>query len=562
MKPNLITSACLLALTPLAQAFIPEPPPRPAGPGGQPPEKAIISCQDQAEFSLCQVSRGNRIENGYCEFTPDRQYFACNPKSPGPRPGSGKEQEETSTEPDPTTANFSLTSPVMTDGGDLPGTYTCDGNSISPPVSWQGAPAQTTNFALLMDHQAPDGENHWYWIDYDIPAGINAIASGELLGTLGTNSVNGLNEYTPPCSQGPGDKAYTFTLYALSDHANLGDPTAADRDTLLTAIEDITLASASLTVSYTRDLDSNSGTESSTNGNISPGACQRISDSVTASGFSDVVVSCDENYAYITSDTYPDHDLMNGITGTNEQIPVPALNYAAPIKLAPQLANSPTTIDAAVGVAVNGVPIYDYSAQGELDIYNYDPNSDTLVLGQLDNCGGHAGRGDDYHYHASPNCMIEAMPDKADDTIIGWGYDGYPLYGNNNPDGSVIQNGALDVCNGQPDTSYGYRYHTSEAPPYIIQCLVGEVDTSILPRVSPLNGDNTGARANLTPPQGGVDNLSHVIGQDGSRTMSYDYRGQNYYVTYRPSTSSANCYDFEQKTVSNGGEIETGTYCR
>ena len=96
---------------------------------------------------------------------------------------------------------------------------------------------------------------------------------------------------------------------------------------------------------------------------------------------------------------------MNGITGTNEQIPVPATNYAAPIKLVPQLASVITTIDAAVGVAVNGVPIYDYSSQGELDLYNYNANNDTLVTGQLDNCGGHAGRGDDYHYHVTPTFL-------------------------------------------------------------------------------------------------------------------------------------------------------------
>ena len=75
------------------------------------------------------------------------------------------------------------------------------------------------------------------------------------------------------------------------------------------------------------------------------------------------------------------------------------MNYAAPVKLAPTMAAAPTTIDAALGVAINGVPIYDYSAAGELDINNYDAKVDTVVLGQLDNCGGHTGRGDDYHYH-------------------------------------------------------------------------------------------------------------------------------------------------------------------
>lgn len=324
-----------------------------------------------------------------------------------------------------------------------------------------------------------------------------------------------------------------------------------DRLALLAAIENVTLESVELSVVYERETTTDSS------------RCEIIQNSISEAGFTDSVeVTCDDEFAYIASDTYPDHDLMNGITGTNEQMPVPATNYAAPIILSPQLADSLTTIDAALGVAVNGVPIYDYSSQGELDVYNYDAGSDTVLLGQLDNCGGHAGRGDDYHYHAAPDCMISAMANVADDTILGWGYDGYPIYGDNNPDGSVIANGGLEVCNGQADDDFGYRYHTSSEPPYIVQCLVGEVETSLLPRVSPLSSDNPAARADLRPPSGGVENLTHTIASDGTRSMTYTYSGDNYYVTYSPSSTQSDCYDFEQKTVSNGGIIETGTFCR
>lgn len=56
---------------------------------------------------------------------------------------------------------------------------------------------------------------------------------------------------------------------------------------------------------------------------------------------------------------------MTGIVGTNEQLPVPA-EYSAPIILTPKLGDTPLTRDAALGVAVNGVPIYDYTAGGEM----------------------------------------------------------------------------------------------------------------------------------------------------------------------------------------------------
>ncbi len=289
-------------------------------------------------------------------------------------------------------------------------------------------------------------------------------------------------------------------------------------------------------------------------------ACHAIKTSVSTAGFDNVTVTCDKSYAYVQSNTYPEHDLMNGITGTNEQIPVPAENYAAPIRLQPKFADTVTTIDAAVGVAVNGVPIYDYSAQGELDPNRYDAKKDTILLGQLDNCGGHAGRGDDYHYHAKPTCMIDAIAQANDSTILGWGYDGFPLYGDNNPDGSEIKANVLGVCNGQADSDFGYRYHTSKEAPYIIQCLVGEVDTRILPRVSPLAGASI--RSDLRPARGGVDNLKHSQSADGTRTLSYTYKGSEYYSKYTPSNSRPNCFDFEQKTISNGGVLETGTFCR
>ena len=458
------------------------------------------------------------------------------------------------------TSNLSLSSSAMNSGASLPITYTCDGEGISPPLNWSGAPEGTSEYALVMHHVPGPGDTHWYWVMYNIDQNTAALAADENAGILGSNSVNDLNEYAPPCSQGSGVKSYTFTLYALSQSPDLSNVANVDRDNLLNAISGITLDSVELSVNYER---SSTSTDTDTETEIGTGNCEAIKLSVSNAGFNNSVgVTCDDEYAYIASDTYPDHDLMNGITGTNEQIPVPATNYAAPIKLDPQLASVLTTIDAAVGVAVNGVPIYDYSAQGALDIYSYDANSDTLALGQLDTCGGHAGRGDDYHYHASPNCMIDSMTNVSDATVIGWGYDGYPLYGDNNPDGSAINVNDLDVCNGQLDDTYGYRYHTSTQAPYIIQCLVGEVNTAILPRVSPLSGDTTGARAELTPPAGGVTNLIHSIANDGTRTMSYSHNNNNYYVTYSPSATESDCYDFEQKTVSNSGIIETGTFCR
>lgn len=51
---------------------------------GKPPQQAIESCFSKEENSSCSFQGPNFtvhaiLEKGFCEFTPDKQYFACNP---------------------------------------------------------------------------------------------------------------------------------------------------------------------------------------------------------------------------------------------------------------------------------------------------------------------------------------------------------------------------------------------------------------------------------------------------------------------------------------------------
>lgn len=290
--------------------------------------------------------------------------------------------------------------------------------------------------------------------------------------------------------------------------------------------------------------------------------CTAVTDSIIAAGFGDkVTVTCDAKYAYLVSDTYPAHPTMTGITGTNDQVPVPAPGYTSPIALAPVKAAKVTSIDAALGVAVNGVPIYDYTSQGISDPAVYDPKADTKLTGELDMCGGHAGRGDDYHYHAAPTCMMAAMKNPGPAAILGWGFDGYPIYGNLNPDGSTIAAGELDVCNAKADATFGFRYHTSDAHPYITQCLVGEVDLTKAPRVAPLTSSAGGGKPPGNKPPGGVTNLTLVEASDGTRTMTYKYANKTYTINYKPA-ATATCWDFTEASFSTGGATTQTTYCR
>ena len=107
-----------------------------------------------------------------------------------------------------------------------------------------------------MHHEASPTDIHWYWVLYNIPATIQSLsknASG--IGTTGTNSVNERAEYAPPCSQGPGIKSYIFTIYALSEYPNINlAPEVVNRDSLLNAIQGITLSNACMKVYYSRKI--------------------------------------------------------------------------------------------------------------------------------------------------------------------------------------------------------------------------------------------------------------------------------------------------------------------
>ena len=150
--------------------------------------------------------------------------------------------------------NFVLRSSEVVDGGALPRDYTCDGSSATLPLEWSGAPTGAKGFAVVMHHIPPEVTAHWYWIVYNIPPNITSLPKDvKGIGTLGNNSVNGKTEYTPPCSKGPGTKIYTYTVYALSAEPHFTVPASkVNRDVLLAAIKDRTLASAQLNVTYSR----------------------------------------------------------------------------------------------------------------------------------------------------------------------------------------------------------------------------------------------------------------------------------------------------------------------
>ena len=195
----------------------------------------------------------------------------------------------------------------------------------------------------------------------------------------------------------------------------------------------------------------------------------------------------------------PDHALMLGITATNQQFPVPH-DYTHSFPLIPRPAATPIpTEPGPIGVAVNGIPIFDPSTQGPVQATTGKPVS-AAEAGELDTCGGHAGRGDDYHYHIAPKCLIDQLGAKAVEEVrrpIGFANDGYPILALGWFDPAARIEDKLDPCRGATDVEGRYFYNVQPEGDFaVLNCFsgtpTGRSGDKTAMRPSPEGGDYTG----------------------------------------------------------------------
>lgn len=152
--------------------------------------------------------------------------------------------------------SLNLTSSAFTHGGEIPTKYTCEGEDLSPELSWSGAPSGTKSFAMIVDDpDAPDPMApkmvYVHWVLHNIPANVtslpeNATKSGLPAGTVQGMTDFGKQKYGGPCPP-IGAHRYFFKLYALDTELNLSAPSKPD---LLAAIEGHILAETQLMGTY------------------------------------------------------------------------------------------------------------------------------------------------------------------------------------------------------------------------------------------------------------------------------------------------------------------------
>lgn len=140
--------------------------------------------------------------------------------------------------------------------GTIPQRYTCDGEDLSPSLSWSEPPAGTQSLILICDDpDAPSGT--WtHWVLFNIPAMARSLPEGipadplvEGAGTHGANSWRHLG-YGGPCPPEGSAHRYQFQLYALDISLDL-EP-GASRSEVAKAMKDHVLAEGQLLGRYSR----------------------------------------------------------------------------------------------------------------------------------------------------------------------------------------------------------------------------------------------------------------------------------------------------------------------
>lgn len=151
--------------------------------------------------------------------------------------------------------DFKIISSAFKEGELIPSKYTCDGENISPQLSWINAPAGTKSFALINDDpDAPIGD--WvHWILYNIPVeSKELVENSSKKKLLPVNTIEGNNDwgrigYGGPCPPS-GTHRYFFKIYALDVVLPVKQGTTKKQ--LLDAMKGHILATAQLIGKYKR----------------------------------------------------------------------------------------------------------------------------------------------------------------------------------------------------------------------------------------------------------------------------------------------------------------------
>ena len=150
---------------------------------------------------------------------------------------------------------FSVTSDTFRPGTLIPARYTCDGENISPPLTWAGAPEGTESFALIFEDPDAPSKTWVHWVLFNLPANQTGLRERiQNIRSFPNGAIHGVNDfqaigYRGPCPPG-GTHRYYLKLYALDSELDLD--AGATRDQLLDSMEGHILANTEIMGRYKR----------------------------------------------------------------------------------------------------------------------------------------------------------------------------------------------------------------------------------------------------------------------------------------------------------------------
>lgn len=154
-----------------------------------------------------------------------------------------------------------VSSPAFGDGQPMPVRFTQDGDSVFPPLRWEGLPPQTLSTVLLVeDADIPNFRPLVHLIVHSIPPDVTELDEGEVPLRLrgqsprgyacGRNALGrpGWTAPTPPPGHGP--HRYAFQVFALD--ARPGFPYPPGRALLMRTIRSHIIAQGRMIGTYER----------------------------------------------------------------------------------------------------------------------------------------------------------------------------------------------------------------------------------------------------------------------------------------------------------------------
>lgn len=143
---------------------------------------------------------------------------------------------------------LNFATPAWPAGGIIPREFTCDGSDVSPPMVWAGAPADTTELAIVVDDTNADGFVHDLVVSIP-PTTTEAAAGQPPAGSTPLANSFGSIGWKGPCPPS-GLHQYNFKLYAFKEPP--GIDTTAPPKTIADQLRTKAAARAVFIGSYSR----------------------------------------------------------------------------------------------------------------------------------------------------------------------------------------------------------------------------------------------------------------------------------------------------------------------